>query len=153
MFQGNSGKYVDFNQTYEVEFCKGTWRVHESQLDYWSPDNQDVNHSTLHYSGTGNAALLSWGGGESDKGYGIKVQDRFWRNADYIRLKEVYIGYTIKSKYLNKIAGISNLVVYASGNNLFTLTDLIEGDPERKDFQQGYYPQMTTYKLGLRVAF
>lgn len=153
LFQGNSGKYVDFNQTYEVEFCKGDWRVHQSQLDYWTPTNPDANHSTLHFTGTGDAMLLSWGGGEADRGYGIKVQDRFWRNADYIRLKEVYLGYTIKSKFLNKLAGVSNLILYASGNNLFTITDLIEGDPERKDFQQGFYPQLTTYKLGLKVAF
>jgi hypothetical protein len=153
LFQGNAGKYVDFNQSYENEFTKGTWRIHESALDYWTPTNQDANHSTLHYVGAGDALLLKWGGGEADRGYGIKVQDRFWRNADYLRIKEIYMGYTINAPKLEKLAGISNFMVYASANNVYTFTNLIEGDPERKDFQQGFYPQMMTLKLGLKLAF
>lgn len=153
LLQGNTGKWVDFNQTYENEFTKGTWRIHASQLDYWTPTNLNANHSTLHYIGTGDNPYLMWGGGEADRGYGLKIQNRFWRNADYLRIKEIYAGYTINSKYLGKHAGISNLVVYASANNVYTFTKLIEGDPERKDFQQGFYPQLMTLKLGLKVAF
>lgn len=153
LFQGNTGKYVDFNQAYENEFTKGTLRIHESQLDYWTPTNPNANHSTLHYVGTGDSPYLMWGGGEADRGYGVKIQDRFWRNADYLRIREIYAGYTIHSKYLEKVAGISNLVVYGSANNIYTFTNLIEGDPERKDFQRGFYPQLMTLKAGLKVGF
>jgi hypothetical protein len=45
------------------------------------------------------------------------------------------------------------MLIYASGNNLWTYTKLIEGDPERKDFQQGFYPQMATVKLGVKLVF
>jgi TonB-linked SusC/RagA family outer membrane protein len=153
MFQGNIGKYVDYNQTYEVEFIKGDWRIHSSQLDYWRPDNPNANHSTLHYSGSSSADILFWGGGEADRGYQIAIPGRFWRNADYLRLKEVYLGYQFKSGFLNKLAGIGDLQVYATGTNLWTFTSLIEGDPERKDFQQGFYPQMTSLKLGVKFNF
>ncbi|MCX6237655.1 MAG: TonB-dependent receptor [Bacteroidia bacterium] len=153
MFQGNEGKYVEYNQTYEVEFIKGDWRVHSSQLDFWAPNNPLANHSTLHYSGSNSADILFWGGGEADRGYQIAVENRFWRKADYLRLKEIYVGYNITSKFLNRLAGVSKLLFYATGNNLWTLTNLIEGDPERKDFQQGFYPQMTSVKLGVKVAF
>lgn len=153
LFTGNLGKYVDYNQTYEVEFIKGDWRVHSSQLDYWTPNNPNSNHSTLHYSGSSSADILFWGGGEADRGYEIAVENRFWRKADYLRLKEVYLGYKFKSRFLNKLSGIEDLQVYATGNNLWTLTNLIEGDPERKDFQQGFYPQMTTVKLGVKFNF
>ena len=153
LFQGNSGKYVEYNEAFEAEFTSGSLRVHESQLDYWTPTNPNANHSTLHYVGQGNPPLLSWGGGDAWSGYGIKIKDRFWRKADYIRLKEVYLGYNIKPKYLKKWVGISAVTVYASGNNLFTITSLLEGDPERKDFARGFYPQMSTYKVGLKVAF
>ncbi|MCK9638388.1 MAG: TonB-dependent receptor [Prolixibacteraceae bacterium] len=153
MFQGNQGKYVEYNQTYEVEFIKGDWRVHSSQLDYWAPNNPDANHSTLHYSGSSSADILFWGGGEADRGYQIAVENRFWRKADYLRLKEIYLGYNLSSKLLSRLAGVSNLTVYGSGNNLWTLTNLIEGDPERKDFQQGFYPQMTVVKFGVKVNF
>lgn len=153
LFQGNTGKWVDFNQIYETEFTKGSWRIHESQLDYWTPTNMDANHATLHYFGTGDNPALMWGGGEADRGYGIKLPGRFWRNADYVRIKEIYASYTIKSKSLDKLAGITNLVLYTSANNVYTFTNLIEGDPERKDFQQGFYPQLMTLKFGLKVAF
>ena len=153
LFQGNLGKYVQFNQTYEVEFIKGDWRIHESQLDYWRPDNPNANHSTLHFAGGGSSPILFWGGGEADRGYQIMIEDRFFRNADYIRLKDVYLGYTLRPRLLNRLAGVSSMLVYATGNNLWTSTKLIEGDPERKDFQQGFYPQMTTVKFGLKLAF
>lgn len=153
LFQGNLGKYVQYNQTYEVEFIKGDWRVHSSQLDYWRPDNQDVNHSTLHYSGSSSADILFWGGGEADRGYQVMIEDRFFRNADYVRLKELYAGYTFKSGLLNRLAGVSNMLIYATGNNLWTYTKLIEGDPERKDFQQGFYPQMSSVKIGVKLVF
>ncbi len=153
LFTGNKGKYVDYNQTYEVEFIKGDWRVHSSQLDFWAPNNPTSNHSTLHYSGSSSADILFWGGGEADRGYEIAVENRFWRKADYIRLKEVYASYQFKSQMLNHLAGIDNLLVYATGNNLWTLTNLIEGDPERKDFQQGFYPQMSTIKFGVKFNF
>ena len=153
LFAGNIGKFVDYNQTYEVEFIKGDWRVHSSQLDFWRPDNQDVNHATLHYSGGNSGDNLFWGGGEADRGYEIAVENKFWRKADYLRLKEVYLGYQFKSEVLNHLVGIDNLQVFATGNNLWTLTNLIEGDPERKDFQQGFYPQMSTVKLGVKFNF
>lgn len=153
MFQGNYGKYVVYNQTYEAEFIKGDYRVHSSQLDYWTPNNQNVNHSTLHYSGSGSADILLWGGGEAENGYAIMVENRFWRNANYLRLKEIYAGYTFNSAFLKRFTGITNMMVYATANNVITFTPLIEGDPERKDFQQGFYPQMSSLNLGLKFGF
>ncbi len=153
MFQGNYGKFVVYNQTYEAEFVKGDYRVHSSQLDYWTPDNQGANHSTLHYNGGGSVDILYWGGGEADKGYDIMVENRYWRNANYVRLKEIYAGYTFTSPLFKRLAGIGNIVVYATATNVFTITPLIEGDPERKDFQQGFYPQMTGFNFGCKFDF
>lgn len=153
MFQGNSGKYVEFNESFEIEFTQGSYRVHASQLDYWTPTNRGANHSTLHFLDNASSPILGWTGGDSYYGYKTWINDRFWRKADYLRLKEVYVGYNFSPKYLKNLIGVSNVTIYASGNNLFTVTNLIEGDPERKDFKKGYYPQMSTYKLGLKVAF
>jgi TonB-linked SusC/RagA family outer membrane protein len=153
LFSGNFGKYVQYNQAWEVEFIKGDWRVHSSQLDYWTPTNQNANHSTLHYSGSSSADILVWGGGEADRGYQTIIEDRFFRKADYLRLKDLYLGYTFKTESLNNIVGISDLLVYLSGSNLFTITPLIEGDPEATNFYQGYYPQMATVRLGIKAIF
>jgi len=154
MFQGNIGKWVIFNDNFESEFLMGDYSVHAAQLDYWRPDNQDAAHSTLHYfSGGGGIPQYVWAGGAALEGYNLRTPGHFWRNADYLRLKDVYLGYTFSSEYLRRIVGVSSLQVYTTGNNLLTFTKLIEGDPERKDFQRGFYPLMVTVKLGLRLSF
>jgi hypothetical protein len=76
-----------------------------------------------------------------------------WRKSDYLRLKEIYFGYNFKSESLKKAMGINNMSAFITGNNLWTITNLIEGDPERKDFTQGFYPQMSSIKLGLKIGF
>jgi TonB-linked SusC/RagA family outer membrane protein len=153
LFSGNQGKYVQYNQAWEVEFIKGDWRVHSSALDYWTPTNQDANHATLHYSGSSSQDNLVWGGGEADRGYQTIIEGRYFRNASYLRLKDVYVGYNIKSQGLNNAVGIANVLIYFSGSNLFTITPLIEGDPEATNFYQGYYPQMTTFRAGIKFGF
>ena len=152
LFQGNSGKYVNYNAAFQYEFFKGNTRVHESQLDFWSPTNPNATHSTLNFD-LSNDQKFYWSGGSSDSGYAGMLPGRTWRNADYLRLKEVYLGYNLKSKVMKYVFGINNLTVYATGNNLVTFTKLIEGDPERKDFMEGFYPQMLSGKLGLKVTF
>lgn len=153
MFAGNVGKYVNFNQNFEVEFLKGNWSVHKSQLDFWRPDNQAVNHPTLRYTSTTVIETLGWAGGYNDPGYLGFIKDRFWRKADYLRLKELNASYTFNPGFLNRAMGISDLNVYVAGTNLWTITNLIEGDPERKDFQRGFYPMMTSLKVGVRFSF
>jgi TonB-linked SusC/RagA family outer membrane protein len=152
MFQGNSGKYVEFYGSYDIEFRRNTWRVNTAQLNYWRPDNQVSNdHPTLHASAS-SSPQRNWGGGESDR-YGIRIKDHNWRVSDYLRLKEIYAGYTFNTAGLKKAAGISNVLIFLSANNIFTLTPLIEGDPERKDFSNGYYPLFSTYNIGLKFGF
>ena len=162
MFQGNAGKYVDYNGAFEFEFLKGNPRLNISQLDYWSPTNLNANHATLNYAGATDEIKVSWAGGSAEinnstgvwaGGYDGKLEGRVWRNADYIRLKEVYMGYNYKSKLLKKTIGINNVLIYANGNDLLTFTKLIQGDPERKDFLAGFYPQMVSGKLGLKFSF
>jgi len=153
-FMGNAGKYVLYNQAFEIEFPNGNYRIHASQQDYWTPTNPDANHSTIHFVGDANLPNLVWGGGSSYyTGYETAIEDRFWRKADYLRLKEVYVGYTFKPQFLKNAIGISSLAAYVTGNNLWTITKLLEGDPERKDFTQGFYPQMSSLKFGVRIGF
>ena len=145
MFQGNKGKYVSYTNTYQTEFTYGEWRVHSSQLDYWTPANLDASHSTLHFSTTGKVPpILSSAG---------SVAGQSWRNADYMRLKEVYAGYNFAPKFMGSFLGVSNILCYATANDLWTITGLVEGDPEAKNFSTGFYPQLTSIKFGLKVTF
>lgn len=81
---------------------------------------------------------------------------RWIENGSYIRLKTLVISYDIdvESNY------IKYMKVYASGNNLFTLTDYLGYDPEfsatSSIFGQGadigLMPQFMTLQLGLRLG-
>ncbi|WP_295936954.1 TonB-dependent receptor [uncultured Alistipes sp.] len=155
MFQGYAKKWVNFDQMYEWEFYKGNYRTHLSSLDYWSPMNPKGNHSAVHYS-LSSLVNMSWSGyneSATTGGYNAKLAGRSWRRADFLRLKEVSIGYTWRGPKIKQAMGVEALKVYATGNNLLTFTDLLEGDPESKYLVWGKYPQMMTIKLGLQVTF
>ncbi len=152
LFQGNVGKYVQYNQNFEAEFTKGNYQVHASQLDYWTPTNPNANHSTLHFPGTGYIRNLAWLPAVEATGYSTYIEGRFWRKADYLKLKEIYMSYSFAPGWA-KSSGISLINVYMTGNNLLTFTNLIEGDPERKDFSKGFYPQLLSVKLGVKISF
>lgn len=91
-----------------------------------------------------------------------KVQTRYLQNAAYMRLKNLQIGYTLPNS-ITKKAGMSNVRIFFSAENLFTLTGLPEGfDPET--IHTGYgsgdgtwssktYPLSRTFSTGLSVNF
>ncbi|GAB3573790.1 TonB-dependent receptor [Spirosoma luteolum] len=77
----------------------------------------------------------------------------FWlNNASFVRLKNVEIGYTLPKATLAKIK-LSNVRVYASGFNLFTLTGVKDYDPEGNNGSGQFYPQQRILNLGLNVKF
>jgi TonB-linked SusC/RagA family outer membrane protein len=81
---------------------------------------------------------------------------RFLMDGSYLRMKSVVLGYTLPSKLLSK-AGISNLRVYASADNLFTITssDYIGFDPQTRPtgIQSWSYPVPTNIMFGLNLGF
>lgn len=81
----------------------------------------------------------------------------FWiRNADYLRLKNVEIGYTFRKGQL-KALGLESLRLYVSGTNLFTWTDVIDLDPEAPSkggaTEINTYPLQKIYNVGINVQF
>ncbi len=78
----------------------------------------------------------------------------FWlRDASYLRLKNIQIGYTLP-KTLTSQAGIERLRVYVGGSNVFTITDVDKGvDPESYDGRIGGYPPVSVYSVGVNVQF
>ena len=153
LWYANLCKWVEYNKSWEIEFNKGDYRITHSQLDYWRPDNRDANHATLVYGGTSGHPMYMWAGGSGDAGAKMMLEGRTWRKADYISLKEVYLGYTFRSKRVLQRAGFRNLSLYLTGTNLLTLSDLIEGDPKSTTFTTGFYPMMTSVKLGVKIGF
>ncbi len=144
LFSGNIGKYVQYGYPYELEFSfDNNHRIHQSALDYWTPVNTTANHSTLLGKDVGTIAFA---------GSAINLEGRYIRNADYLRLKEIYVGYTFDKNFVKKL-GYSDISVFATGNNILTFTNLIEGDPETKSFTSGFYPLMASVKFGIKILF
>ncbi len=79
----------------------------------------------------------------------------YWmRDATFIRLKNIQIGYSLPDKLLEKTF-LSKVRIYVSGENLFTVSGYYKGwDPE---MQTGggawFYPLSRLYVAGLNVKF
>lgn len=80
----------------------------------------------------------------------------FWLSkADYLRLKNLEVGYTFKqNKFLLK-SGIQTLRLYVASSNLLTFTPLDNYDPEKtnSDSRNDVHPNTKTYSFGINVTF
>ncbi len=94
---------------------------------------------------------------DPDRG-AISNESKVWRKeATYLRLKSIMIGYTVNSPFIRK-AGVRNIRVYTNAHNLFTLADRFVKpfDPEKieGDYSGGYtYPLTMSFNLGVNVTF
>lgn len=77
----------------------------------------------------------------------------FWlKDATYIRLKSINIGYSLDTPQLKKF-GIKGFNVFVSGQNLLTFSGLGFMDPETPTGRLSVYPLQKTYNLGINVTF
>lgn len=77
------------------------------------------------------------------------------KDASYLRLKNIEIGYTLKSKVFDRI-GLRNTRFYVNGNNLITWTNLVKGiDPENPNLGANLepYPLVKTINFGVNINF
>lgn len=88
------------------------------------------------------------------------AESNVWRrNATFLRMKNLEVGYTIPENIVKK-AGIDRVRIYVSGNDLLTWTDpfLKPFDPESNTKPIGLgtgwtYPIMKRFNIGLNVNF
>lgn len=81
------------------------------------------------------------------------ISSRFLYKGDFIKLKNLSIGYDLKKlAYFKNIPGITKLYLYGRGTNLWTRTfdDQLPYDPESGTVT---IPQFKTYTIGLNVGF
>lgn len=116
-------------------FLGGT--AQEQHKDYWRADNQDAKFPRMAFNEPNNEKNSS-----------------FWmKNAAYMRLKNLQVGYTLPNKLTEKI-GIKKIRTYFSGQNLFTIDKFWDGfDVEAPVGDGAYYPQVVTYSFGVDVNF
>ena len=111
--------------------------VQEQHKDYWTPENRNAKFPRLAFNETNNMQNSS-----------------FWmKNAAYIRLKNVQLGYALPKNVLRKTP-ISYLRFYVSGDNLLTIDSFWDGfDVEAPIGNGGYYPQLKTISFGVDLKF
>lgn len=81
-----------------------------------------------------------------------QTSDVLIHSADYLRLKNIEIGYKLPAELTQKI-GISSFRVYVSANNLLTFTTLRNVDPESRASNGAYYPLTRVFNIGTNISF
>lgn len=96
--------------------------------------------------------------------YGGTVQNlstRYLEDGSFLRLRSITLGYTLPTALLESI-GVDRLRIYATGTNLWTLTDYSGLDPEissqsgiqnARNFDWATVPQPRTVTIGLNATF
>ena len=84
---------------------------------------------------------------------GVNRSSFYSRNAAFLRLKNLEIGYTIPMNRLVPKLGVSGLRFYVAGYNLLTLSELKFVDPETSDEGYQTYPQMRIINTGVKLTF
>lgn len=138
LFQG-IGKCDGYINNYGIYPFWNSGTIQYEHLDRWTVENQNVN-----------AAFPRFTIGHPNN---EKTSDFWVKNAAYLRLKNMQLGYTLPKTVLNKI-GLQRLRIYLTGENLFTVTSFWKGfDPEAPLGMGNFYPQTKTFSAGLEIKF
>lgn len=138
-FQGAANRSVYLNGVYAWAFVDNTNapKMAEGRWAYY-PDQGIDTRATATYP-----RLSTESNGNN------YTQSTFWmKNGNYLRLKNLEIGYTIPSKISQKIH-MGACRFFAGGSNLLTVDKITDYDPELI----GGYPLMKNYYVGINVGF
>ncbi len=143
--QGSQGNDI-FNASsiYTIDYGYGMNMPREVFTDHWTPTNSTAKYPALTYKNT------------------ARVSDRFIEDGSYLRLKNIQLAYNLPVKRLG-IGWLQNAQIYASGQNLLTITKYSWWDPEINSYggsnstSQGIdhfsYPVAKSVTCGIRVGF
>ncbi|GLB53421.1 SusC/RagA family TonB-linked outer membrane protein [Neptunitalea chrysea] len=86
--------------------------------------------------------------------YWINNNIGYYRDASFVKVKNISLGYTLPSKTLEKIGNIKYLRLYANVLNPFVFTEYDGYDPEWAAASLGVgRPSYVTYQFGLSLKF
>ena len=138
LLQGATGASRRF-QTESGDIGNYTKWSHDNR---WSIDNPSSEHPRLASRGD----TYYTGGAYGNNTY-------FLFSTDYVRLKNIELGYNIPGSVLNDINFFSSMRVYANALNLFTVADHDIFDPEVSENGGRYYPQSRVLNVGFTLTF
>ena len=152
-FQAVTGNKIYNNAKYSLERYDGP-NNYEVDVQPWTSQN----------SSTTTPRLLQ-GGGAGDLGLAAASNSlynstRWLENGDYLRLKNVQIGYTFPKTLLAWAPSLGSVRVYATGRNVVTWTKYSGFDPEitgtgyfSRGVDNSAYPNVRTFIGGVQVTF
>ena len=139
-FWGQSGNKV-FNQKETARFGVYNWEQHV--YDRWTPENPSDTEPRI-----------------TNGGHNYRVSDRFVLDGGFFRLRNITIGYSLPTEWLEKLH-INQLRVYATGQNLWTQQNYTgyspefpnSGNPFVVGFDNGAYPVTKSFQGGIELRF
>ena len=150
---GVSWKGFDFSMTWSAAFK--TSRLLSSM--YRVPFGESNNSAVMKYmiedawtpekGNSAKAPALSF----KSKSHNYQDSDLWLRDASYVRLKNIELGYSFPSSLMKK-AHIGSLRLFVSGYNLLTFDKLKVSDPEANPDGTAY-PLIKVVNVGLKVGF
>lgn len=139
LFQGSSGaNRMMYGEWIEGPSYEAFTGVHFR--DRWTEENQDGNAKMPRLEAANNRNASTY-------------NSFFLKKVNYLRLKNVQVGYTFPSSIVDKLH-LTKLRLYVSGSNLFTFSSMDKGlDPEAKSDRINAFPPLRIMNFGVNVIF
>lgn len=132
--QGGNGYYMGNNyatRSPNAPFTTFSERFNVQDVPYWTPKRASNEYPRINYNPAFPHPVL---------------EDR-----SFIRLQDVSLSYSFERSMLDKLK-LSNLRIYLSGKNMFTITKWTGYDPENGSTLVNF-PLMRTFTMGLDLKF
>lgn len=157
LFTGQKGGDVFWVDSWQLSGLQKTTNVLSSSYDTsWRAPFEVINGQVTYNPLYGNLVGATNPAAIINNGPRAIASDRQIFDGSFIRLKNINFGYTLS------ISNNRSLRIYASGQNLFLITDYPGYDPEIKTYTKnpqkrgvdfGTYPGTKTYLLGLKLTY
>jgi TonB-dependent starch-binding outer membrane protein SusC len=126
--------------------------------DHWLNIYNNVNPGTTRYAFTEQHWNNPWSTENRDgawprlSGNANREETTFWLdNMNYLRMKNLQIGYKVSPDILGRLR-MSSFRIYASAENLFTITKYRGLDPEKTGNRSDAYPINKSYSIGVNIG-
>lgn len=140
-FQGVGQQIVLREGHFRAPFATN-WTLQNSSFigKTWTEDNTNTDYTVISRDGGFNA-------------FNYDNKDISIQRSSYMRLKSLVIGYTIPKHMIAK-AGLSQLRVYVSGDDLWEWTKIKDGyDPEYGEQSNNTFPFFRLLSAGINISF
>lgn len=154
-----AGSYKGFDLSFLIGSAWGNKLYNANRLFYEAMDaGSNLMRTTLNAWTPQNTQTDMPRAALSDPNNNTRESDRFLENGDFVRLRQLQIGYSLP-KSLLKTLSLKKCRFYVSGENLFTITGYSGIDPEfsSKILNTGVdrfiYPFTRSYVAGVQITF